>query len=954
MTMDGDKRLWLSAKVAFDTWWPAAFGAAVLFCVSILGWIFSLEISGAVLNWTAGHLDVISDPATIYTIWVGALGVHAAVGALAPILGYTLLATNMTTASRIAPAGGVAALEIKWARYLRVSLTLLVTSMLGVMLAPSATGLACAVIATCFVVFKTMRVFRQGFDLIERPERYDEGARKYLLNAVSAINLEDRDTRVLAHLGSLNGDLARSTERLPNGHYPLATLRVGSQFADTELVRYHPGSLSNLVSEASALGYQLYAMRESLPRRLEKGQINFLAIVRSARADQFEQADAVHSDDHVNSSAVHRMQKILDACVLYRTTQNVDDLARIPLLLRRHVATVIYEALPNQRPHDAEYGLDILGVLVDEITARLKTGRDVESVSSEKFRWIYEVPTFLLNQLGDASHSREIYSGLLTRFLRGRLIVWLAEERFDGLSRAYIELLIRIVKLGLLRGAAAEYELAVIRDIPLMLKCRRDVAVALLGRELAVCFVDQAFRKKKFDRSRASIIRAMTEMLAFGDKPDINVLVEVRVSLLSLALFKADRAPLYKKHVSEAIVGIAGEPSEDLLLDAAMSAIGARLEIVDKWRWDWWELDQRGRGATWMTMGNWIVRAIAVLISQEGWQLPHLEDSRVPPEYVLSTLLREIGSDTAWLALLPEATGKAVERMSGPLQELLTRRKEIVAKRVADAEFSPEKARAYVQEQVQYLVDSFVPHNDWLRKAAAVRVGGESTNLRQSGVRRLIPKEALVADGVADTSVVMVSNNVGAAAADFELATIATALIQARQLNLSDVSAEPAIWQDVARLVDGDARYILIIGVGVGRYEMHKEIDAATDKAKSAGKEVRFESIREIEGLARGIIVADAKSFFVRRSNPQASDAAIYRQELGLDQGGIVSEISEIDPDTKHRWVASLEEERRRDASAQYDTSVVASTYWSFEVVLTGQGSYSVHSLPPRSEALAG
>lgn len=194
-------------------------GAAGLFLLSQLGWVFNADIEAAMQRLLGTQFTLIRDQSNLYSIWLGAIGVHATLGALAPILGYTLLATNVTSASRIAPAGGVAALAIQWESCLRVSLGLLVSSILAILLAPSPVGLCGALIATCYVAIKTASVFKEGFDLLERPERYDAGARRYLENQVSALKFRELTDKQIAKTNELNEEFGRHIERLPQGSF---------------------------------------------------------------------------------------------------------------------------------------------------------------------------------------------------------------------------------------------------------------------------------------------------------------------------------------------------------------------------------------------------------------------------------------------------------------------------------------------------------------------------------------------------------------------------------------------------------------------------------------------------------------------------------------------------------------------------------------------------------------
>jgi hypothetical protein len=207
------------------------------------------ELEGLVRMIAPPYSYLITDQQVIYSIWLGLLSVHAAVGAIAPILGYTLLTTSITSASRVAPSGAVIAAEIRWRSYFQTSLALLAGSIIGIMSAPSAVGLTLAGASTVYVVVRTMLVFRAGFELIEKPEKFDAGARKYLAAALSDLSGSPLDAQLKSALDEFNTELAaiRSAQR-PMGRS--AVLVLGDSLQATQLLQIRKGAFSLLMSEA--------------------------------------------------------------------------------------------------------------------------------------------------------------------------------------------------------------------------------------------------------------------------------------------------------------------------------------------------------------------------------------------------------------------------------------------------------------------------------------------------------------------------------------------------------------------------------------------------------------------------------------------------------------------------------------------------------------------------------
>jgi hypothetical protein len=235
----------------------------------------------SVLGWLAHSWSKpISSFETIQALWIAAVGIHAAVGAVAPILGYTLFATNVTAASRIAPAGAVVATEIGWSEYLRDSLLLLVASLVGLLTAPSTLGLIAAFGAAGYVVLRTFLVFKQGFALFERPEKFDSTARKYLLGAIASIDLTPPQVLKTAEFAEFNASFMALPQFDRWERSERTYLHVGNKYRTTQVLNVERRGIQRLRSESEKNGYVLSRMGESVPTHLDRGEHAFLVLTK--------------------------------------------------------------------------------------------------------------------------------------------------------------------------------------------------------------------------------------------------------------------------------------------------------------------------------------------------------------------------------------------------------------------------------------------------------------------------------------------------------------------------------------------------------------------------------------------------------------------------------------------------------------------------------------------------
>ncbi|MGQ5267528.1 hypothetical protein, partial [Xanthomonas arboricola] len=926
---------------AVSAWLPAVCGAVFFWVISSIGFIYSDEIDALVRAASGDKSKLLLDKSIMYSIWLGVIGVHATIGALAPILGYTLFTTSVTAASRIAPAGGVAALEIGWEKYLRNSIALLVASILGILLSPTTLGLVLALLATSYVAITTAEIFRQGFYLVERPEKYDESARKYLMRQVKNIKLKTSDNHRDHNLEVLNLIFNKNIQRKPSGETLAAKLYIGSAFSETTFIQARPGVINFMISEAASFGCILYRLVDNIPQEIRRGHQAILGVVGSPQVGKISDAPQQASSIAVDQEAITRLQKVLESAIIYASTPDVENLARLPLLATRHVAAVIQEALPAQRPHDAEYGLDVLGQMIDEIALH----HGAAAITSDRFRWIYEIPAFFLGQIQGAEINQKFYLRLIISFIRGRLVVWLNCEGMDPMSRAYMSLLGEIIRSNVKVLENESMEVVYIREVPLLAKVDRLGAMVLMERELILCFIDENRIGEKHVRHRISLVKLIKDLVRYSGTLSNKVRVEVIVSVLAVSLYSAESSKSYMSHVEEVIHGFKFDEFEEASFAELMNIFQSSQELVDRWRWDWWELERKGSGAHWMSMTSWITRAAIVALAHVRWRLSYIKDEDLPKEDSLSTAIREIDHG-GWLEFLPAQSSRAVSELKRTFLDLLGRRKAIIEAQVEVAPIDLNKVACYGENQVVSIKQEFVPHAAWLHSAGSV-----SLNLPiqgdGAGISRLLPKDAFVDESVLDIQISLMDNNVGSLLTEFELGQISKVLIENAmgEVAIVDGSGDSIIWNYVADLIKGDCSNILVIGVRVGNFEVYEEVLAAQNSATEKNKKFRFEAISESPGLHKGIIVLDvSRAIEINRAKADASSSALFRDEAPLAEGGVMVEVLEIDKEMRERWLAGLEGAARDEMISKYAQSIVSRIVWKFAVTAIGD-EFRVYSI---------
>lgn len=925
---------------------------AVLLVVSIpviahFGLFFQQPVL-SVLEWLSHSWSKpISSFEAIQALWIAAVGIHAAVGAVAPILGYTLFATNITAASRIAPAGAVVATEIGWSRYLRDSLLLLVASLVGLLTAPSILGLIAAFGATGYVVLRTFLVFKQGFALFERPEKFDLTARKYLVGAIANIDLAPPQVLKTVEFAEFNASFMELPQLDRWERIERTYLHIGNKYRTTQVLNVERRGIQRLRSESEKNGYTLSRFGESVPTYLDRGEHAFLALtkVQHEVTATNEPVKFDQSEHRIDTSEVMGLQQLLNQSIVFGAGPWTDDITRLPMLAQRHIATVLYKAIPGEQPHDLEYGLDVLAEIIDEIDRKHP---DALPYRLDAFGWIHEIPALLVEQACAAPHSRMLYARHIADFMRGRLAKWLPDRLRDSSSRNYLHQVTKLLRCFLKRDIKeAEYIALLIREIPSLARLTDLSALILVQRSLLLVFIDDQFSNARFKPQRKLLIRTLKDTVRYGpgSTSDAYARAETLISALGLALYKADTQSKFKEHVAEVIEELIHDNYGELPFFELLDSLKIINELNESWKWSWWEMDQKESGkAHWMSMDIWLTRAAMVAISTESWRLSYLEGESVPNMQVISAMQRNIDdSEEGWTRLLPANLQQQVNGLRTALASLELRRKKIVDARVSVAGIDSRLVEKYIREVMDEVRASFGAHNAWLSNAGALAIDESASESNQAGISRLAPREWFVNTEALDIPVHVLPPRLSSALIEFEYRQVVRELSEIENRTTEVAGFEDQrIWEKVDELLGRNASHILIVGVGVSEYDVWSDLESRRNSASSSFVSLSYHTLRD-EELGRLIAVVDAsKAFKITRRPPILEGVSIYEERLALDEGGIVSGIVEIGPDLQERWLRTTDEEKRGELESLYSESLLDRTVWSFDVSICDASAFEI------------
>lgn len=925
----------------------AVFAAFIL--LSHIGLRCDDQLADAIKWLGPNHSALLRSQQEIQSIWAALLGVHAAVGAIAPVLGFTLLTTTITSSSRIAPAGAVVAAKIGWSKYLQESLALLAGSIVGLLSAPSALGLLLAAASAIYVVLRTLSIFRQGFELIERQEKFDRAARDYLVAAVAAPYDSPLSGALKAQLQAVNSALSKWQAGRQTGARSVPLFSGNAHYA-TQLLRLDSDAHLVVQSEAKKLGLELHFAGAELPVFIPRGRVSLFSVTKAIHEVNIGSANSP-SDltlSSIDPEGVERLQEILERVLVYGFGQWADDFTRVPMLVRSHVASVIYEAIPNQRPYDLEYGLGTLGFLIDEIERKSPHG--AEFTPLEATEWAIEIPYFVFDQIRDAPRARMDYSRQLIDFVRARLWIWFNAERRDPLSRLYVQLLIKLFSLFLRTDIkAAEGVALYIRGLVSGDRSLRSAPLEMVQRGLILLLVEKVDQKALSTAARHLVLKTMDEAIRFSGKSDHNtVRFEAKIGALAVSFFLCMRDLELKQNIEQVLAEFVVNEGRNLSAAVQLNKLSEIEEISERWRWTWWELEQKESGVAHMVeMESWLTRAGLTVLAKRGGELAFVPDESLPPEHALDRYLRLI-NEGEWTSLLPRADALAVARLGDRIAILLERRKRIVRQRVEGAALDESKAMAFVNNEATSAAAELAEYQSWIASACKLRFIDEVREEPQFGSSILIPKECFVPDIVLDVPVMMGSFGLGQAVEEFELDLVTNAIIQAKGQLSSNDALVSGLWEHLRCLIEsGRSSHIWIIAVEVSQYDVWTEYEVVRKIAEEKGIKIRYDNVNGRAGMVGGHLVLDhpdqiAFNRFKARGEPDAVSSV----EMEPAAGGLYIGISAITEPMIAAWAPTGGE-----ISDDYSQSVLLRSAWSFEVEVAPKISVEYFSSSPQQAA---
>lgn len=886
----------------------------------------------------------VADAAGIESIWAVILALHGAVGAIAPILGYTLLTTAATPAARIAPAGFVVAEVIGWRSYLVQSLALLAGSIAGFCIVPSTFGLAAALLACLYVVFRTFSVFRDGYALLENESAFDVSARNYLKRIVVEAPLAPAIPPGLAwKLREFN----RWVDSLPDGGGQYSrrkgAISIGSVDSVSELIGIQTYAHQRLESFARANGFT-FTRIDRIPESMQIGRLALLGVARNVVVDG-TQSDSSPSEQRtaVPAAEIENIQRYFESLVQFGRGDWSEQQLRIPMLLSRHLSTMIYESISRSMPHDFDYGLEVLGDLIDSLTV---ADRREERLGRDTHKWVFQIPSIVCRRVVEANGLDLTFSLRLIQFIRGRLRKWLADEEMDGHSRAYIDLLKRLLVSSVLRGKEdIEDAVVFVREVPAFLESGKARGAKLMARALILAFVDPAVVDVRFADSRRVILRTIRDLLRFasfpgGDEDDSLVMPEVGMCLLAVCLFKSREDETYRSHVAQAVEWLSGDFSDDRFrADAVLRLVERVEEIIAFWRLDWWEMDQKERGeAHFMSMSVWLHRSSALVMSKAWWELEALEDASLPNEQTIGVLRRAIQNGDNWQELLPKSAIGELTRLDTALSVVESRRRAIVRLRVAQTALDEGELQSFVQKVADEIRVGYVPYNSWMLECGFVDISPTPRPDKQAWITELIQREWFVDNEVKDIPTSISPPHVVDGMVEFEARQIAESVISSGVAAEEVVTAsETGFWNEIGSGLENTESRFLIIGSGIGRHKVWRELNEIEQRLgrDQFNARVRFISIspKSNEGLRSLISIASGNSIVLRRFpivRDFNADGASF--SFPISEGGIDVTLSSITDEEIKNWTSDTDKESIESEIAKFRESLAFRVIWSIEV----------------------
>jgi hypothetical protein len=670
---------------------------------------------------------------------------------------------------------------------------------------------------------------------------------------------------------------------------------------------------------------------------LPRGEIQFFQVALSTLEVKpgVNQVPSEKTSDFVDSLKLARLQAIVSRVISYGSGPWVERLVRAPMLVQRHVATVIYESIPNQRPHDLEYGLDVLGSVIDSIGEEASQVRSMSQFNS--YQWLLEVPSFVIGQIEREKNERLAYARKLASFLRARLVKWFENPALDFLSKIYIAQLVRLFSIALRESVKFGESFApIVREITFLDRLGRKDVVIFVEREL-ILLLQHQFDGERVEREKCKlVIKTMADVLIYSRTSFSHELqAETCVCALAISLFAARRGAPNKDIFHDLMGLLKSKLQADVPPEVFLRLVARRDEVGESWGWGLWELEQKESGeAHFLEMDDHLSRGALLMLSDQTFRLRTVKDQDLPAEHVLDHMIRKLDIED-WRIELPPEYPRALSQLKVELIALRDRRARIIAQKVEDSGLDIQKVKEYVDGELESALSDLAQYCEWISAACVVSESDVVKADRQFGISSLIPKECFVPDDVLDVSVIISNSGIGQAVQDFEIREVVRKLTEGSGFGQS-VPTQSSVWDKVANNIYNNSPFIWLIGVGVGKYDVWSELEAARSMAEVAGVKIRFDNVDEISGWPSGILfINNSKNIEFQRHSPDVPFVAVYGRELSIDSGRIYCGITEISESMQRDWMRNSPSEEREGLSEKYRRSVWFRAAWSFEVIVS-------------------
>jgi hypothetical protein len=961
------------------SWISTPIGVGIIPAFSYLGLIGHDWIRSLLVVTSANWLPPFPGPDDVSRIWGTVLAVHAAIAAIAPTLGVTLVTKQIDESRFPVPAASFVSEAVGWRRYLKITLIGLAGSVIGYAAAPSLPGLALATAAAAYTATATMRVYWVLFSLLQDDLAFNERMLNYLKGLVEKATAPAPLHPLLARdLASVN-DILRGLNPARDAvgvleHEPYETLSLSGE---GDLVKADPMAFRELERMALARKVQLWPLEESVPDSLA-GRLSSYALIRVRLLPEVTQEQEPPPPPNLVrlKKAARELKVVLDRAVQYSKTRRHLDQQKLAQHLRLRLARILHDSVDKQRRYELEDGLEYLGHVVDALAENGADGLD--SWRSE-FSWYVELPEGLIRRLRAQQPLDVGCAYAIAGFIRDRMRIWL------GSANA-----------GKYRSAIAQYS-RLFEDL-LVLAAERDTecakAVAVRARWLAAESIDDDGKSSSIAYLTAWKLLARATLRAAESEESSTETVRILHRYLWQAVDGVAHrlAPAHQgdgqRLVTDFAVGFVGavllqhaEPTgqhsllsrdrgrislkvneRQFTLDVVLATVRDLDRVVAQWGWEMWEVTRsREEGARWIQIHLWCRRAAALLLAGQFWRLGGVAGEDLPELTVVDHLIEAIGRDAAqqgWMSVLEPHQKARLEGFLPELDSARTRRQEYQETLAADADLDRQKCQVWVQDAVEDIEGGLASHKAWLRGIGAEGVvpevgADDDTHM----VRKLVDRSCFVRDGELDQSPRLLPAPYGSGIVNHELRTIAAKLLEGREHQQIASVADDKLWRYVNELEpdpETNKAGLFLIDTGIRDYELWRLLDEKGIRQHVADERsgVRLVRAPSVPGLPAALIVGIGhKSFMVNRYLPTPPlEGSLAHAVADEGHTNVAVTLAEIPQAVVEKWSAAMTDktpEELTKAQEFWRRSLRTEVAWSFRVDVLPDAEYRIFMLDP-------